>query len=302
MARRSSADPSDLTDTERATLESWTRRRTTAHALAQRAGIVLACAAGQANLSVARELRVDEQTVGKWRSGLREAAGGLLDEPRPGAPRTIARCAGGAVVTLTLESKPRDATHWSTRSMAGAMGLRQHGQAHLARLRPAAASGGDVQALQRSAVHRQGARHRGPVPGAARPRARAVRGREVADPGAGSHPAAAAAWPGASRAAHATTTCAMAPRRCSPRWTSRRARSSANAIGVIARWSSGKFLDTSMPPSRRSSTFTSILDNYATHKTPLHPPLARQASAVPSALHAHGRLLAQPSGAVVRAR
>ena len=48
---------------------------------------------------------------------------GLLDEPRPGAPRRIADEQIEAVVTRTLESTPRDATHWSTRSMAEASGL-----------------------------------------------------------------------------------------------------------------------------------------------------------------------------------
>ena len=108
MARGRPLTPLILTDTERATLESWTRRRTTAHALAQRAGIVLACAAGQANRSVAREQRVDEDTVGKWRQRfVVKRLEGLLDEPRPGAPRTIRDAQVEHVVTLTLETTPR---------------------------------------------------------------------------------------------------------------------------------------------------------------------------------------------------
>jgi transposase len=118
--------PLMLSDAERETLQSWTRRRTTAQALAQRARVVLECAAGKSNRIVARELRVDEDTVGKWRQRfLVKRADGLLDEPRPGAPRTIVDAQVERVVTLTLESTPRDATHWSTRAMAARCGLSQ---------------------------------------------------------------------------------------------------------------------------------------------------------------------------------
>ena len=59
--------PLTRTDAERDTLHGWTRRRTTAQALAQRARVVLECVSGKANRLVARELRLDEDTVGKWR-------------------------------------------------------------------------------------------------------------------------------------------------------------------------------------------------------------------------------------------
>jgi transposase len=115
-----------LSDDERETLQGWTRRRSTAQALAHRARLVLECAAGKANRTVARDLRVDEDTVGKWRQRfLLKRVDGLLDEPRPGAPRTIADAEVERVVTLTLESTPRDATHWSTRAMAARCGLSQ---------------------------------------------------------------------------------------------------------------------------------------------------------------------------------
>src|SRR5215831_377400 len=115
-----------LTDEERDALERWARRPTTAQALAQRARLVLACACGRTNTQVARELRLTKQTVGKWRSRFVAArVDGLLDEPRPGAPRRITDAAVEHVVTLTLEAKPRDATHWSTRAMAARCGLSQ---------------------------------------------------------------------------------------------------------------------------------------------------------------------------------
>jgi transposase len=67
-----------------------------------------------------------QQTVGKWRSRfMARRLDGLLDEPRPGAPREISDAAVERVLTLTLESTPRDATHWSTRLMARRCGMSQ---------------------------------------------------------------------------------------------------------------------------------------------------------------------------------
>jgi transposase len=115
-----------LTAEERETLEQWTRRPTTAQALAQRARIVLACATDQTNGHIAEDVGVTRQTVGRWRSRfVRKRLNGLLDEPRPGAPRKIMDADVERVLRLTLESTPRDATHWSTRAMAGRSGLSQ---------------------------------------------------------------------------------------------------------------------------------------------------------------------------------
>jgi len=115
-----------VTPTERARLQAWTRRRTTAQALALRARIVLACAEGRANTDVAEALGVTYQTVGKWRQRfIDRRVDGLLDEPRPGGPRRVGDAAVERVIVKTLESKPRDATQWSTRSMAQATGLSQ---------------------------------------------------------------------------------------------------------------------------------------------------------------------------------
>jgi transposase len=109
---------------ERATLESWVRRRTSAQALALRAGIVLDCAGGMSNTVVARRRRITKQMVGKWRSRfVSRRVAGLLDEPRCGTPRKIEDNQVEAIIVRTLESVPRDATHWSTRSMAQASGL-----------------------------------------------------------------------------------------------------------------------------------------------------------------------------------
>jgi transposase len=111
---------------ERAELERWARRPTSANALASRARIVLGCAAGGSDLAVAAALGADRKTVGKWRRRyLARGLDGLVDEPRPGRPRTISDAAVEEVIVRTLETKPNHATHWSTRSMAAQVGLSQ---------------------------------------------------------------------------------------------------------------------------------------------------------------------------------
>jgi transposase len=113
-----------LTDQETTELESLARRSRTAPQVARRARIVLACASGLDNKKVAQKTRVTPQTVGKWRARFIERRiDGLLDEPRPGAPRQIGDETIESVIVRTLESTPRGATHWSTREMAQAIGL-----------------------------------------------------------------------------------------------------------------------------------------------------------------------------------
>src|ERR1700756_3698397 len=110
---------------KRAPLGGGVRRGGSAKALALRAGIVLDSASGMSNAVVARGRRITQQRVGKWRSRfVGRGVAGLLDEPRCGAPRTIEDAHVEAVIVRTLESTPRDATHWSTRSMAESSGLR----------------------------------------------------------------------------------------------------------------------------------------------------------------------------------
>ena len=124
MGRGRPLPPLALDGAERETLEQWTRRPKTAQALALRARIVLAGADGRSNTGVAAELRVCVDTVGKWRSRfLEQRLEGLLDQPRSGRPRMIDDADVERVIALTLETTPKDATHWSTRSMARRSGL-----------------------------------------------------------------------------------------------------------------------------------------------------------------------------------
>ena len=124
MTGRRAAPAIVLREDEHSELEALARRRKTAQAMAMRARIVLACAEGRQSKQVAAALGIDQATVGKWR---RRFAGrgmeGLHDEPRSGAPRTIDDARIEAVIVATLESLPEDATHWSSRGMAKACGL-----------------------------------------------------------------------------------------------------------------------------------------------------------------------------------
>lgn len=113
-----------LTDDERAQLVSWSRRAKSAQALALRSRIVLACADGQDNKQVAVRLGCAAATVGKWRARFIELRlDGLADDPRPGRPASITAEQVEDVVVATLESTPKNATHWSRASMAKRSGL-----------------------------------------------------------------------------------------------------------------------------------------------------------------------------------
>jgi transposase len=94
--------------------------------LAVRSRIVLAAADGLKNTEIAARLGVQRSTVTRWRARfIAQRLDGLVDEPRPGRPRTVLDEQVEAVITRTLESTPKDATHWSTRSLAAELGLSQ---------------------------------------------------------------------------------------------------------------------------------------------------------------------------------
>ena len=113
-----------LLESERRELEGLASRRRTAQGLAQRARIVLLAAEGLENKDIAVRVEAAPNTVGKWRRRFADhRLDGLMDEPRPGAPRQIGDDEVAEVVRRTLETTPKDATHWSLRSMAEAAGF-----------------------------------------------------------------------------------------------------------------------------------------------------------------------------------
>ncbi|MEY2525169.1 MAG: hypothetical protein QOJ66_3734 [Ilumatobacteraceae bacterium] len=115
-----------LSDDEREQLQAWARRPKSAQALAMRARIVLGCEGDSSNTQIARELGVTRGMVTKWRNRFAvDRLDGLLDEPRPGRPRVVEDAQIEELITATLETAPRDATQWSTRSMAEHLGLSQ---------------------------------------------------------------------------------------------------------------------------------------------------------------------------------
>jgi len=116
--------PLVLSAQERAYLEQQVRRHRVARSMSERCRVILRCADGLPSKSVAAELGVHEHTVGKWRRRfLRDRCDGLLDEARPGRPRTIDDDQVAAVIERTLRTTPADATHWSIRSMAAETGF-----------------------------------------------------------------------------------------------------------------------------------------------------------------------------------
>ena len=116
----------ELSEDERDQLEAWTRRRTSAQALALRSRIVLLAAEGLNSTQVAERLGIHRNAASKWRRRFAEhRLDGLTDESRPGQPRKISDDKVEEVIVKTLETTPKDATHWSTRSMAKEVGLNQ---------------------------------------------------------------------------------------------------------------------------------------------------------------------------------
>ncbi len=114
----------ELSEMEAAELACLLRRRKVAGADAMRAEIVLLAAQGISNLAIAKRLGITRVTVATWRGRFAvKRIDGLLDEPRPGAPRTVSDQKVAEVVTSTLETLPIGRTHWSSRGMARASGL-----------------------------------------------------------------------------------------------------------------------------------------------------------------------------------
>ena len=115
----------DLSDDERATLESWSRGRSTPARLVLRARIVLAAASGDRNDAIAARLVTAKSTVVRWRKRFASGrvAGIERDAPRAGRKSTIATATVETLLRKTTQERPTDTTHWSTRTMAETVGV-----------------------------------------------------------------------------------------------------------------------------------------------------------------------------------
>jgi transposase len=113
-----------LSDEDRTTLERWSRGRSTQARLVTRARVVLAAAAGKENKDIAAELNISRGAVARWRN--RFAASGVAgitkDAPRGGRPPKERRDLVRRIIAMTTQQKPANATHWSTRTLAEALG------------------------------------------------------------------------------------------------------------------------------------------------------------------------------------
>ena len=126
MQERSRLRPLVITEEELLQLRGWAQARRSHAALALRARIVMACRSGAANTSIARQLQVSAQTVGKWRARfIVRRLQGLMDDPRSGAPRSISDALVEAVLAKTLHEIPPAGVRWSSRQLASALGVSQ---------------------------------------------------------------------------------------------------------------------------------------------------------------------------------
>jgi len=121
------APPIDLSDEERETLVKWSRGRSTPARLVQRARIVLMAAEGDQNKEIARVLGVMERTVGRWRSRFAKGSSRSLEKdlPRGGRHATERKKHEAVIIKKVQEEKPENATHWTTRELAEAVGTNQ---------------------------------------------------------------------------------------------------------------------------------------------------------------------------------
>jgi transposase len=114
-----------LSNEQRKTLEQWSRSRSLPARQGERARIILLATAGRQDLEIAAELQISNQKAARWRKRFLHAglAGLEKDAPRPGRTPSIPSATVQRVIRMTTQEKPHNATHWSTRSMAAAVGI-----------------------------------------------------------------------------------------------------------------------------------------------------------------------------------
>lgn len=113
-----------LAERQREELESLARSRSMPHGLVRRAKIILLSADGMTNKAIGERIGMSNWRVGEWRKRyLRQGMAGLYDEARPGGPRSIEDEEIAALIRKTLDETPKNATHWTCRSLAEESGL-----------------------------------------------------------------------------------------------------------------------------------------------------------------------------------
>lgn len=114
-----------LDEQERSTLDKWSKGRMTAARVVMRAKIVLLAATGMENKNIAAELGIGRDTVGQWRRRFldRRLAGLVKDAPRGGRKPTRREEVTRLIVERTTQTKPTNATHWSTRTLGQELGV-----------------------------------------------------------------------------------------------------------------------------------------------------------------------------------
>ena len=119
---RKAADPIDATDEQRSLLTTWVRSGKTEQRVAFRCHIVLRAIAGQSNSAIAKELATSRPSVILWRHRFQQDGPRALlrDLPRGKPLPALAPAKTREIIEKTLHTKPKDATHWSRRSMAKA--------------------------------------------------------------------------------------------------------------------------------------------------------------------------------------
>ena len=109
----------ELTDQTKEQLKLMANSRSLSYGLVRRAQIVLLAAQGLNNIKIAHKVSLSDRMVGIWRQRfIDQGLMGLYDEPRPGGPRSISDQQVAELIEQTLKKKPKNATHWTCRSIA----------------------------------------------------------------------------------------------------------------------------------------------------------------------------------------
>lgn len=114
-----------MSSEEREQLQRWSRGRSTPARLVLRSKIILEAAKGLENRRIARRLHTRQNTVSLWRSRFitHRMEGIMRDAPRPGRKPRISQKKIDEIIERTLQTKPKGATHWSTRALAKEIGV-----------------------------------------------------------------------------------------------------------------------------------------------------------------------------------